>query len=78
MVVGLGMNFLGIDPIKALIYSALGNAFVAPVVLFFIVRISSSKKFMGPWVNKPFTTLIGWLVFGLMTLSAAAAIWALL
>ncbi|HSX29220.1 MAG TPA: Nramp family divalent metal transporter [Candidatus Saccharimonadales bacterium] len=77
MVVGLGINFLGIDPIKALIYSALGNAFVAPVVLYFIVRISSSKKFMGPWANKPLTTAIGWFVFGLMTLSALAAIYAL-
>lgn len=77
MMVGLAMNFIGIDPIKALIYSALGNAFVAPVILYFIVRISSSKKHMGPWVNRPLTTVIGWLVFTLMSLSAVAAIWAL-
>jgi NRAMP (natural resistance-associated macrophage protein)-like metal ion transporter len=77
MLVGLSMNFIGIDPIKALIYAALANAFVAPVVLFFIVRISSSKKFMGPWVNKKSTTAIGWFVFTLMTLSAIAAIYAL-
>ena len=31
--VGLGINFLGIDPIKALIYSAVANGIVAPVVL---------------------------------------------
>lgn len=78
MLVGLGINFLGIDPIKALIYSALANAFVAPVVLYFIVRISSSKKFMGPWANKKLTTITGWLVFGLMSLSAIAAIYALI
>ena len=78
MLVGLGMNFIGIDPIKALIYAALANAFVAPVVLFFIVRISSSKKHMGHWVNRPLTTAIGWVVFALMTVSAVAAIWALL
>lgn len=74
MVVGLGINFIGLDPIKALIYAAVANAIVAPVVLFFIVRISSSKKFMGPWVNKKFTTAVGWLVFGLMSVAATAAI----
>ncbi|HSX17239.1 MAG TPA: divalent metal cation transporter [Patescibacteria group bacterium] len=74
MLVGLGMNFVGIDPIKALIYAAVANAIVAPVVLFAIVRISSSKKVMGPFVNKKFTTAIGWFAFLLMLVSAVAAI----
>jgi NRAMP (natural resistance-associated macrophage protein)-like metal ion transporter len=74
MLVGLGMNFIGIDPIKALIYAAVANAIVAPVVLYAIIRISSSKKFMGPFVNKKSTTVIGWMVFGLMSVSAVAAI----
>jgi NRAMP (natural resistance-associated macrophage protein)-like metal ion transporter len=74
MLVGLGMNFLGIDPIKALIYSAVGNALVAPVILFFIIRISSNKKFMGGWVNKKYVTTIGWITFLLMLASAVGAI----
>jgi len=78
MLVGLGMNFVGIDPIKALIYAAVGNALVAPVILFFIVRISSAKKFMGAWANKPLTTFIGWLAFALMTAAGSAAIFSLL
>lgn len=77
MMVGLAMNFVGIDPIKALIYAALGNAFVAPIIIYFIVKISSSHKYMGPWVNRKFTSVIGWIVFLLMSLSAIAAIWAL-
>jgi Mn2+/Fe2+ NRAMP family transporter len=78
MLVGLGMNFVGIDPIKALIYSAVANAIVAPVIIFAIVRISSSKKFMGPFANKKGVTFIGWIVFTLMFASAIAAIYALL
>lgn len=78
MLVGLGMNFVGIDPIKALIYAAVANAIVAPVVLFAIVRISSSRKFMGPFANKKLTTAIGWFAFTLMLVSAAAAIFSLL
>ncbi|HSX35410.1 MAG TPA: divalent metal cation transporter [Patescibacteria group bacterium] len=74
MLVGLGMNFIGLDPIKALIYAAVANAIVAPVIIFFIVRISSSKKFMGGWANKKYVTAIGWLVFALMLAAAVAAI----
>lgn len=74
MLVGLGINFIGIDPIKALIYAAIGNALVAPIVLYFIVRISSSKKHMGQWVNSKLATTIGWIVFGLMTAAGLAAI----
>ena len=77
MIVGLVMNFVGIDPIKALIYAALANAFVAPVIIYFIVRISSSKKYMGAWKNRKLTTFVGWIVFTLMSLSAIAAVWAL-
>jgi len=77
MLVGLGLNFLGIDPIKALIYSAIGNALVAPVILLFIVLLSSNKKIMGRWVNKPFTTAIGWVAFLLMAAAGIGTIVAL-
>jgi Mn2+/Fe2+ NRAMP family transporter len=68
------MNFLGIDPIKALIYSAFANGIVAPVILTLIVLISSNKKVMGRWTNKRSTTIIGWGVTAIMTASGVAAI----
>jgi len=77
MFVGLSFNFLGIDPIKALIYAALVNGLVAPVILVLIVIISSNKKIMGRWVNKPSTTFMGWLIVSLMTLAGIAAIYSL-
>jgi Mn2+/Fe2+ NRAMP family transporter len=75
VIVGLGINFLGIDPIKALIYSAVANGIVAPIVLALIVMISSSKHVMGEWVNKRWTTWVGWSVTGVMTLAGIAAIY---
>lgn len=78
MLVGLGLNFVGLDPIKALIYSAVVNGLVAPFILFFIVRLSSNKKVMGHWVNKRTTTAFGWFTTGVMTLAGVAAIWSLL
>lgn len=78
MLIGLAFNFLGIDPIKALIYAAVGNGLVAPIILLFIVLISSNKQIMGRWTNKPFTTVMGWLVILLMTASGIAAIYSLI
>lgn len=74
MLVGLGLNFIGLDPIKALIYSAVANGLVAPFVLFFIVKISSNKKVMGHWRNRPLTTFIGWLTTVLMAAAGIAAV----
>lgn len=78
MLIGMGMNFIGIDPIKALIYAAIANGLVAPIVLFFIVRIASNKKIMGRWRNGPISTAIGWLTVLAMTVSGIAAIVALI
>lgn len=77
MLAGLAINFLGIDPIKALIYSAVANGLVAPVILMLIVLISSNKQVMGRWANRPLTTFIGWLVTIIMALAGAAAIYAI-
>ena len=77
MFVGLGINFLGIDPIKALIYSAVANGIVAPIVLTLIVIMGSNKKIMGEWTNRRLTTWLGWGVTALMAVAGIAAIWAI-
>ncbi len=74
MLVGLGMNFIGLDPIKALIYSAIANGFVAPFIIFMILLISSNRHIMGRWVNKKYVTVIGWVTFSLMTLAGVIAL----
>jgi len=77
MLLGLGLNFVGLDPIKALIYSAVGNGIVAPVVLALIVLISSNKKVMGQWVNRRAVTVLGWMITGLMAIAGGAAIYSM-
>lgn len=77
MLVGLSINFIGIDPIQALIYSAVANGIVAPLVLLPIVLISSNRAVMGRWTNKRSTTIIGWGVTIVMTVAGLAAIYAL-
>jgi len=77
MIIGLCINFIGLNPIKVLIYSAVANGVVAPLVLLPIVIISSNKKIMGEWVNKPWVTVIGWIVIIIMALAGSAAIFSL-
>jgi Mn2+/Fe2+ NRAMP family transporter len=74
MFVGLGLNFIGLDPIKALIYSAVANGLVAPAVLLLIVLMSSNKKIMGARANHPIVTALGWLITLVMIVAGASAI----
>ena len=77
MLVGLGLNFVGLNPIKALIYSAVLNGVVAPIIIIEIVLIASSKRIMGEWKNRKLSTSIGWLTVLLMTVSGIGAIYSL-
>ena len=78
MGIGLLLNFLGIDPIRALIYSAVANGIVAPLILTLIIILASSRKVMGSHSNHASTTWIGWIVTGIMIIAGGAALWSLL
>lgn len=72
--VGVAINFSGIDTIKALILTAVVNGLVAPVVLILIVFLSANKKVMGERVNHPFVTTLGIAITGLMAVAGIATI----
>lgn len=74
VVLGIILNFVGLDPIKTLIYSAILNGLIAPIILFLIVQISSSEKIMGQYQNKKSSKAFGFLVAGVMALVAVIAI----
>jgi NRAMP (natural resistance-associated macrophage protein)-like metal ion transporter len=78
MAIGVAFNFIGLDPIKALIYAAVINGVAAPFILIFIVLLSSNKQVMGEWTNKPLTTIVGWGITGILGVAGAAAIVSLL
>ena len=77
VIFGLIISLLNFDPIRILLYSAVINGIIAPVVLVLIVLLASNKKIMGEWVNKPTTNVIGWLSVVLMAFISIAAIWSL-
>jgi len=71
-IVGLMINYIGIDPIRALIFTAVINGLVAVPLLFLINKIVSDRKIMGKhrsgWLSRTFL----WLVFIIMALSGLA------
>lgn len=75
MLAGLSMNFIGLDPIKALIYSAVLNGCIAPVILILIVLLASKKDIMGAHANSQLMNIIGWALIGIMTLAGLAALY---
>lgn len=78
MVIGIIANFMHLDPIRMLIYAAVANGVIAPVILFFVVRLSSNKNIMGEYVNRPFVRTLGWVTIGFMAVAGIAAISTLL
>ena len=67
--IGLGINFVNIDPIKALIYTAVINGITAVPILFAILRIANDKKILEDKTNGPVSNLLGWLTFLIMGIS---------
>lgn len=77
IIIGIAINFININPVKALIYSAVLNGLVAPIILIFIVKISSSEKIMGEYKNNIITKLLGWLIILFMTITGIFTIYSL-
>ena len=77
MMIGVSLNFIGLDPIKALIYSAVANGLVAPIVMVLIVTLSSKKALMGDRVNSRLTKTLGWVATSLMIITGLATIYSI-
>ncbi|NTW27003.1 MAG: divalent metal cation transporter [Candidatus Moranbacteria bacterium] len=58
--VGLAMNFMGINPIKALYWSAFLNGVIALPLLAIIMKIGGDKKIMGRETNPFWVKICGW------------------
>jgi Mn2+/Fe2+ NRAMP family transporter len=69
--IGMGINFLGINPIRALFWTAVVNGFLAPPMLIVVMVIANNRRIMGERVNGYWTNIGGW-VTTLVMLAAAA------
>jgi NRAMP (natural resistance-associated macrophage protein)-like metal ion transporter len=72
--VGVLINFVGINPIRALFWAAVINGFLAPPLLVIIMLISNNKGVMGGRVNGRWTNVLGWAATALMFAAAIAVV----
>ncbi len=75
LLAGLSMNYLGITPIKALLYSAILYGLTAPVIIAIILHICNNKKIMKEHVNGKRSNILGTLTLVLMTVAAVAMLY---
>jgi NRAMP (natural resistance-associated macrophage protein)-like metal ion transporter len=64
--IGLWINFINIDPIKALVYTAVINGVIAVPILFAVMKIANDKEMLRGNTNSYVSNVIGWLVFAIM------------
>lgn len=63
VLIGLGINFIGINPMKALYYSAFLNGVIAVPLLFVIMIVGNDKRIMGRETHPAWVKLFGWAAF---------------
>ena len=70
--IGLMINFIGINPIQALVVTAVINGVVAVPLIFLIARIARNKDIMGEYRSGPISNVLVWTAFVFMALAAVA------
>ena len=75
LILGLSLNYVGISPVKALIYTAILYGITAPVLIAIILHISNNKKVMGEFTNTKSANILGFAALILMTVAAGALLY---
>ncbi len=70
LLLGLSLNYVGISPIKALIFTAILYGITAPVLIAIILHISNNKTIMGEHVNGLTTNILGFIALAIMSAAA--------
>jgi NRAMP (natural resistance-associated macrophage protein)-like metal ion transporter len=70
--IGLMINFVGINPISALVFTAVFNGVAAVPLIFIIAKIARDEKIMGEHKSGNLSHIFVWATFALMTAAAIA------
>jgi Mn2+/Fe2+ NRAMP family transporter len=62
--VAVGLNFLGFNPIKALVWSGIVQGFSTPPLLLLIMLMTNNRRIMGAQVNGRALNVLGWVTTG--------------
>lgn len=71
-IIGVLIDFAGINPISALFWTAVINGVIAPPLLVLVMLVANNNKVMGDRTNGPFTNILGWFATVVMFAAAIA------
>jgi NRAMP (natural resistance-associated macrophage protein)-like metal ion transporter len=57
----VALNFLGINPMKALVWSSIVQGVSTPLLMLLIVLMTNDPKIMGRWTNSRPLNILGWV-----------------
>ena len=70
--IGVGVDFTNIDPIKALIWSAVVNGVIAVPIMVILMLLAVKPDVMGPFVVKRRLLVLGWISTAVMAAAVVA------
>jgi Mn2+/Fe2+ NRAMP family transporter len=69
--IGVGINFVGLDPVKALFWAAVINGVVSVPLMAVIMIMARAPKVMGQFTLSAGLSIMGWLCTGVMAIAVA-------
>jgi len=75
MAVATAINFVGINPMKALVFAGIVQGFSTPPLLLLILFMTNSPRIMGDKTNTRVMNLFGWATTAVVFAASGALIW---
>jgi Mn2+/Fe2+ NRAMP family transporter len=73
-VLAVGLNFLGFNPMRALVWSGIVQGFSVPPLLLLMMLLTNSRRVVGARTNGTRTNVLGWVTTGVTFLCTAALV----
>jgi Mn2+/Fe2+ NRAMP family transporter len=73
-VVAVGLNFLGFNPMRALVWSGIVQGFSTPPLLLLIMLMTNNPRIMGSRVNGRTMNVLGWTTTAAIFLASAGLV----
>jgi Mn2+/Fe2+ NRAMP family transporter len=70
--IGLMINFIGINPMQALVVTAVINGVIAVPLIFLVARLARNKEIMGEYRSGLLSNILVWAAFVFMGAAAVA------
>lgn len=77
MLVAAAMNFLHINPMKALVFAGIVQGFSTPPLMLLIVLMTNRRRIMGDKTNTLLANIFGWGTTAIISVASVALLWTL-